>query len=85
MRMRAVRPIAGSDDGAFGNEGRCRMVQCDGGQMMTKARPITLSSSMNPRSVRESAEWVRLSPITNSLPPGTRRATKPDGSGGSAR
>jgi hypothetical protein len=43
----------------------------DGGQMITKARPTTLEMGMNPRLVRESLEFVRLSPMTKRLSGGT--------------
>ncbi len=39
--------------------------------MMISALPITLSIGTNPSEKRESREFPRLSPITNSVPGGT--------------
>jgi hypothetical protein len=51
---------------------------CDGGQMITNARPATLLSGTVPRPgepddmcSRESSEMARLSPMTHSRPAGT--------------
>ena len=47
----------------------------DGGNTITNAFPITASSGTSPTptggSKRESPEWARLSPSTNSMPSGT--------------
>ena len=39
----------------------------EGGQMMTNARPMTLSYGMAPSPYLESREFSRLSPITNNV------------------
>ena len=70
-RGRGVPPARRVGDGRGAALGRqARPPAFDGGQITMKALPITLSVGTKPRPNRLSAEFPRLSPITNSEPAG---------------
>lgn len=59
----------GSGDAVGSGQSSAR---CDSGQMITTAGPTRLSVGTGPKA-RESLEWFRLSPITQTCPSGTHR------------